>query len=171
MVLSCHPLPAKRPRLRDVGKFVHSAQVEVEADNRGRKDHDRPENSGEPVGRPQTEIRSGVIVVDLGVITLSATVRGVQIKTLAPGKVVLGIQTVPAALVVRHLQAVILGSALICCGDNVLNIWKGSGKRAELIAIRSRRTDSGCVDGSYSVSGVGNLVNLLRLERVTYWQP
>src|SRR5258708_32985072 len=88
------------------------------------------------------DISSRVVVVDLRIVPLSSAIRGVQIETLAPSKVVLGIQAVPSALVVGNLHTVVLGGTLVGCRDYVANIREGAGKRSELVAGRSRRTDS-----------------------------
>jgi len=66
MVLSCHPLPAKATQVRDVGKFVHSAQVEVEADIVVAKTMTVLKIRVSQWAALKREIRSGVIVVDLG---------------------------------------------------------------------------------------------------------
>src|ERR1700720_4122452 len=101
----------------NAGKFVDSGYVEVEA-------HVLIAESAAilKIRVRQCSATHRIVVVDLRVVPLSASIRGIQVDTLAPSKVVRCIQAVPAALVIRHLHAVVLGRSLIGGCDQMPDI-------------------------------------------------
>src|ERR1700758_4535597 len=98
----------------NAGKFVDSGYVEVEP-------HVLVAESAAvlKIRVRQCGATHGIVVVNLRVVPLSASVRGIQVDTLAPSEVVLRIQTMPAALVIGHLHAVVLGCSQIGCCDQM----------------------------------------------------
>src|SRR5579862_274039 len=113
-------LSCKAAERTNVGNFVDAGHVKVEA-------HVVVTEAASilKIGMRKCRAANRIVIADLRVVSLSTSVRGIEIETLAPGEVVFRIKPVPAALIVRHLHAVVLGSCLVRCRNEVANQRKG----------------------------------------------
>src|SRR5262249_4851718 len=100
------------------------------------------------IGMSKFDAAYWIVVIDLRIVPLATTIDGIEIETLAPCQVVHRIEAMPAMLIVRHLQAVILGSASIGHGNEMpyerlagYGISKCAGERPFGIAFLRRGAD------------------------------
>ena len=113
-------VPQSGPEATDRGYRVNTADVEVQLDVMVATAPVLPE-----VGNRVGSAPHRIAVVDLRIVALTSAIRGVQVHTLAPSQVVLGVESAPPPLVKRRLQAVVLRGAQISRLNYVLETWKG----------------------------------------------
>ena len=101
---------------RESRQRVHATDIEVEPD---------------VVVAEAAIVRDAQRILQLGIVASAAAVERTLVEALAPGEIVGGVQSVPVALVVGRLQAVVLGVAQVGGLDNVPEV----GELAEEWAV------------------------------------